>query len=148
MTAARLHIAEPPQAYRMRPPLVVDCSVIASTAFSESTQAETDAQIAGRELFAPYLLQYEMANVAWKKSRQGLDALAAEALEQFGAMAIRLFRIDEAEVVSLGLQYRITAYDASYLWLAAQLKCPLATLDMQLAEASRRHLANLGAPDA
>jgi predicted nucleic acid-binding protein len=32
-------------------------------------------------------------------------------------------------------------YDAAYLWLAAELGAPLATFDLDLGEAARRHLA-------
>lgn len=35
----------------------------------------------------------------------------------------------------------LTAYDAAYLWLPAELEVPLATFDDQLTQAARKHLA-------
>lgn len=143
MNAPRLHVAEPPAQYLVRPPLVVDCSVIAGTVFSEPWQGTADAQIAGRELHAPYLLQYEITSVAVKKLRRGLAELAADALRHAAAMAIELHRIEENAVAELAQHYKLSAYDAAYLWLAADLRCPLATFDDKLAIAAKAHLASL-----
>lgn len=143
MSSPRLHVAEPPAQYLLRPPLVVDCSVVAGTVFSEPWQADADAQLAGRDLHAPSLLPYEIANVAVKKLRHGLVELTADALRQASELSIALHRIDEGDVAALAQQYRLTAYDAAYLWLAADLRCPLATFDGRLAEAARAHLASL-----
>ena len=143
MSAPALHVAEPPAHYRLRPPLVVDCSVVAGTVFSEPWQAEADAQLAGRDLHAPYLLQCEIASVAVKKARAGLAELAADGVQHAAEMAIELHRIEEAAVVALARRYELSAYDAAYLWLAADLRCPLATFDGKLAAAARTHLASL-----
>ena len=43
----------------------------------------------------------------------------------------------------LALRYDLSTYDAAYLWLAAGLKAPLATLDRRLGEAAQRHLQSL-----
>ena len=48
------------------------------------------------------------------------------------------------EVAQLAQRYQLSAYDACYLWLAAELKYPLATFDEQLARAAQEHLASLG----
>ncbi|WP_167772548.1 type II toxin-antitoxin system VapC family toxin [Ramlibacter henchirensis] len=143
MSPARLHIAEPPAQYLLRPPLVVDCSVIAGTVFNEPWRGTADAQIAGRQLHAPYLLQFEITSVAVKKLRHGLADLATDGLRHAASMAVELHRIEEDAVAALAQQYRLSAYDAAYLWLAADLRCPLATFDDQLAAAARAHLASL-----
>ena len=143
MNAPRLHVAEPPAQYLVRPPLVVDCSVIAGSVFSEPWQDKADAQIAGRELHAPYLLQYEITSVAVKKGRHGLAGLAADGLRHAAEMSIALHRIEESAVAALADRYRLTAYDAAYLWLADDLRCPLATFDGRLADAARAHFASL-----
>jgi predicted nucleic acid-binding protein len=43
----------------------------------------------------------------------------------------------------MSTQYQITAHDANYLWLAAQLKCPLLSFDEGLGKAAQVHLASL-----
>jgi len=40
----------------------------------------------------------------------------------------------------LAERYSLTACDAAYLWLAAELEVPLATFDDQLAEAATKYL--------
>ncbi len=41
------------------------------------------------------------------------------------------------------MRYQLSAYDAAYLWLAAELKAPLATFDAKLAAAAQAHLGAL-----
>ncbi len=138
-----LHIAEPPMAYLERRPLVVDCSTLSGLMFQEHWQAQAAQRLSDRALHAPYLLDAEMANVATKKHRQGLAQIAEDGLAQFQAMDIELHSIKAQEVVSLALRYQLSAYDAAYLWLAAELKAPLATFDEKLAAAAKTHLATL-----
>ena len=54
-----------------------------------------------------------------------------------------LHRVDIAAQVALAQRYGLSAYDAAYLWLAAELKAPLATYDQKLGAAARLHLASL-----
>jgi predicted nucleic acid-binding protein len=136
-------VAEPRAAYRVRQPLVVDCSLLAAVLFDEPERDESLARMAGCELFAPHLLDFEIASVALKKSRQGLAEVAACALTDYGALALKQLPIDLQAQVSLALRYDLSTYDAAYLWLAADLKAPLATLDRRLGEAAQRHLQSL-----
>ena len=143
MSRSLLHVAEPPSQFLLRPPLVVDCSLLAGSLFNETWQEEADRQLAGRDLHAPFLLQVEVASAALKKTRQGFAELAAEGLQRLGEIAIQLHRIDEPPVVAIAQRYGLSAYDSAYLWLAAELKCPLATFDEKLGAAARIHLATL-----
>ena len=43
---------------------------------------------------------------------------------------------DVVEVLALAMARDLTAYDASYLWLAQRLGLPLVTLDQELARAA------------
>jgi predicted nucleic acid-binding protein len=54
-----------------------------------------------------------------------------------------LHGIDPFAVLDLCVRYRLSAYDSCYLWLAAELKAPLATFDEKLATAAKTHLAGL-----
>ena len=138
-----LHVAEPPARYLVLPPVVIDCSTLAGVVFQESWNQKASERIQGKTLHAPYLLQVEMARVAAKKHQQGFADLAAKGLGQYAEMNIELHAIDPVQTLDLALRYSLSAYDASYLWLAAELKAPLATFDEKLATAARTHLASL-----
>jgi predicted nucleic acid-binding protein len=137
------YVAEPPAQYPARPPVVVDCSALAGIIFEEPWQAEAGEKIRGRSMNAPFLLEIELSSVAIKKHKQGYGALVDKGLERFKALNVSLHQIELKEVLALALQYKLSAYDASYLWLAANLKAPLATFDEKLATAAQVHLASL-----
>lgn len=144
----KLHVTEPPAAYARRPRIVADATVIAATIFGEAEQDQANALLQGRALTAPHLVDYEMTNVALKKlqrGRAGVDEVAAS-LDDYAALAIERHGIDPAAVLSLAQRFKLTAYDAAYLWLAERLEAPLATFDAALARAAQEHLAG-GAPD-
>lgn len=142
--ARKLYVAEPPAAYLVRPPIVVDCSAICGILFDEPWRGEAMSRIAGKTLFAPYLLDHEVVSVTLKKHRQrwSRESIAA-ALEGYGQYQIELRHTDAAGQLELAVRYKLSAYDAAYLWLAAELKAPLATFDEKLASAARTHLASL-----
>ncbi|MFN7641007.1 MAG: type II toxin-antitoxin system VapC family toxin [bacterium] len=137
-----LHIAEPPAQYQVRPPIVVDCSALAGIVFREPWGEQAAQQLEARSLHAPWLLQVEIASVAVKKMRRG-EEHAAYGLGLAADMAIDLHAVDAVAVAHLAQRYQLSAYDAAYLWLAAELRCPLATFDAQLAHAAQSHLASL-----
>lgn len=136
------YVAEPPPQYLVLPPIVVDCSALAGIVFQESWGDQARARIVGRTLHAPTLLQAEIANVAVKKLRRG-EAHAQAGLVVAAGMDITLHRIDVVAVADLAIRYNLSAYDAAYLWLAAELKAPLATFDARLATAAQAHLSSL-----
>lgn len=143
-TARGLYIAEPPAAYRLRPPMVVDCSAISAILFDEPARDQALERLAGHSLNAPNLLDHEIVSVALKKRKQDWpEASLALALADYAAYDLALHPIDLAAQYELALRYRLSAYDAAYLWLAAELKAPLATFDQKLASAAQAHLGAL-----
>ena len=138
-----LYVAEPPAQYLVRPPVVVDCSTLAGALFREPWHERASERIYGKTLHAPHLLQLEMVSVAIKKHNLGFAELAAKGLMQFAEMRIELHPIDAIASFDLALRYKLSAYDAAYLWLAAELKAPLATFDEKLAGAARIYLSSL-----
>jgi len=142
--APTLYVAEPPTAYLYRPPMVVDCSVIVAALFEEETRAQAYEMMVGKTLCAPYLLDVEFVSVALKKSRLGWPAPSVkQALADYAVQNIELYDTDIPSQYALALRYNLSAYDAAYLWLAAELKTTLATFDKKLALAAKTHFASL-----
>lgn len=121
------------------PDRVVDASVFAAASFHEPRQREAERLIAGGGLFAPTLLRYEMANIACKRierfPQQG--EIIANSLQEFLTLNIALREVDCQRVVELATLTGLTAYDASYLFVARELGMPLLTFDAQLARVAR-----------
>ena len=116
------------------PDKVVDASALAAIAFGEPGAHAVLDEIDGHRLHAPTLVVFELMNVVWKRSKKqpAATALFLEALEVLQGLGLRFRGIDQAEVVRLGLTTGLTAYDATYLWLARALGLPLVTLDKKL----------------
>lgn len=141
-----LILAEPPAVYLQRPRLVVDASVVAAAVFLESDHGHAFALMHGRALCTPHLLDYEMGSAAQNKVRRRLASVdtAVKALQNYAALNLERFAVESIAIFELAAKYNLTTYDASYLWLAAQLRAPLATFDQTLGAAATRHLGSLG----
>ena len=116
------------------PDKVIDASALAALAFAEpEADAVLDA-IDGHRLHAPTLVVFELMHVAWKRSKKqpAATSLFLEALEVLEGLGLRFRGINQGAVVRLGLSTGLTAYDATYLWLARALGMPLVTLDKKL----------------
>jgi predicted nucleic acid-binding protein len=143
MPPSALHVAEPPAHYLVLPPLVVDCSVLAGLLFQEDWERQAGDAIEARTLHAPHLLATEITSVALKKHKQGMPDTAKDGVAAFAQIEIALHDVPPAPVLDLAIRYQLSAYDAAYLWLAAELKAPLATFDAKLGAAAEMHLASL-----
>jgi len=119
------------------PAKVVDASVLAAMAFGESRAAEAKELISGCEVFAPDFLPYEVCSVAYKKVRQNLAEAgsALDSLRTILSLGITLLPVPKEALLSLALATGLTVYDAAYLYVARNLRCPLATFDERLARA-------------
>ena len=121
------------------PDRVVDASVFAAAYFRERRWSEASRLIAGDGLVAPTLLNYEMANIAGKKleSFPQQQERILESLQTFLRLNVQLRDVDYRQVVDLAALTGLTAYDASYLYVARELSLPLITFDTQLARVAR-----------
>jgi predicted nucleic acid-binding protein len=140
-------VAEPPARYLQRPPAVVDASVLAAVLFLEPEAEQARTLLLPFHLHAPTLLPYELANVAANKLRRDevpAPALAA-CLAEWGVTLVDLTEVPPDGAFELAARWRLTAYDAAYLWLAAELRVPLLTFDRRLGEAAVEHMKTLGA---
>lgn len=119
--------------------IVVDASALAALVFQEPEGDAVRQRLDGAAVFAPELLRFELANTAWKKiRRQPADAakvLTALSLVLDDKSSLIWQDVDARDVVLLAHATGTTAYDASYLWLAASLGADLVTLDTRLARA-------------
>ncbi len=118
---------------------VIDASAVAALAFAEPDAERVIDAIDDHDLAAPQLLPFELASVAWKKMRLRPDAVEVlgEQLRDGLQLPVSLMPVDHIEVVALATARGLSAYDASYLWLARELGAELVTLDKRLA---RTHL--------
>lgn len=120
-------------------PVVVDASALAAVIFHEPQAEAIVERLEGATVFAPQLLKFELTNTAWKKmQRQPADAarmLTALSLALGDTTNIIWRDVDPADVALVAYAAGLTAYDASYLWLAGSLGADLVTLDMRLAAA-------------
>lgn len=115
--------------------VVPDASALSAVIFGEPDAARVEPLLDDAELFAPTLLQFELANVAWKKARRDpasgvaiLTALRA-ALDDGG---ITWVDVNLTDAVLVAQETGLTAYDASYVWLAGALGADLVTLDERI----------------
>lgn len=121
--------------------VVVDASALVALAFGEPGAEAVARRLEGAAVAAPVLLKFELANVAWKKIRRQPDRrrrilqALAEALAP--ATGIRWVDVDASDVAVLAIATGLTAYDATYVWLAGMLGADLVTLDVKIQRAAR-----------
>ncbi len=124
---------------------VLDCSVVMSWCFEDEADAYADSVLfllADAEAVVPSIWTLEVANVLLVGERK-------RRLTKAGTIRfIKLLRglpiiIDQEtpdfvfhEVLSIGRQYGLSAYDAAYLELAMREGMPLATRDLGLRQAA------------
>jgi predicted nucleic acid-binding protein len=115
--------------------LVVDASAVAAMLFDEADGATIRAHIRGERLTAPHLLDFELANICWKRVRRTPSEHAASLAMLAGLAHVKIdrVRVPPTDVADLALRTGLTAYDASYLWLALSRDLELVTLDNKLA---------------
>lgn len=133
-----LFISEPAGQYTRYPPLVVDCSVLATMLFDEPDREAALLAMAGKELFVPDLLDHELVSVALKKSSHGMQKAAEQALQDLSDLRLTRCAVDSASQFELARRMKLTAYDAAYLQLAMDLRAPLATFDQKLGRAAKK----------
>lgn len=118
---------------------VVDASICAAIYFREARYRETLRLIQGVDLFAPTLLDYEMASAAAQKidesPRQRESVVAG--LSNFLHAGINRLEVDYLAVVAVVEATGLTLYDASYFYLARVMGLPLLTFDGELSRVAR-----------
>jgi predicted nucleic acid-binding protein len=123
------------------PDKVVDASALAALLFDEPEGRSITARISNAALYAPEILAYELANIAWKKIRRtpSLAGPLHAALEEFSSLDVQMIPVEILAALDLALDTGLSAYDASYLLVAQNLGAELVTLDANLAAAAQNH---------
>lgn len=99
---------------------VVDASAIAALTFGEPEAIEMAARLRGATLAVPALLPFEIASVCLKKFARHPEQreLLLAAFRLFNRLEIAQHNVELQGIVELAQQSGLSAYDASYLWLA------------------------------
>jgi predicted nucleic acid-binding protein len=119
--------------------IVVDCAAVVDAL---TTVAGTDAlraRMAGDELHAPHLIDYEVVSVLRGLVRGGhlTEPRALDALTDFHDLAVQRWPAsDSLRRRAFQLRHNLSAYDADYVALAEALECPLLTRDTRISRAS------------
>ncbi|MEW6597031.1 MAG: type II toxin-antitoxin system VapC family toxin [Pseudomonadota bacterium] len=121
----------------MTAPKVVDASAVAALLFDELAANAVAVELEGAALVAPSLIIFELANVCLVKCRRHPHEAEAliTALRLFERLGVQIVPVDQEAVVRLAQDTGLSAYDASYLWLARRFEANLVTLDKRLAAA-------------
>ncbi|GHU20487.1 ribonuclease VapC9 [Alphaproteobacteria bacterium] len=126
--------------------IVVDTSFVIKL-----LKQEIPVEILGEErLMAPQLFDYEFSNVIWKMVKLS-HFPASEAQNFFNA--VEKLNIEKSPVDLLRLFHYacatgLTAYDASYLILAKNNHCALASFDKELIKIAQKECVPVVAPHA
>lgn len=126
-------------------PLVVDASVALAWALPDEIGEYADVVLAHAEkegLYVPELWAHEVANglaIAYVRQRITVDQ-EQQFIDGLSRLTIRLDQPGALQVIRDGTaaarQYRLTAYDAAYVELAAREGLQLATLDSRMQAAA------------
>lgn len=119
---------------------IVDASALAALLFAEPEAEVIAERLEGARLAAPALLGFELANVCLTKMRRhpGERDRLRDAFRLADRLAVEMVAVDHGAALDLADATGLTAYDASYLWLARTLDGDLVTLDRKLAAAAAR----------
>ena len=117
--------------------VVVDASAMAAIVFREPGNPGLEAQLEDTSVHAPCLLKFELTNVALVKARRQPNVapqiFAALGIALDDACGIVWHDVQATDVALMAHATGLSAYDASYLWLAGMLDADLVTLNKKLA---------------
>ena len=124
------------------PVRVVDASALGALVFGEPKADDIAKALDDATIIAPALLWFELASICLRKIRvhpaQETEILRALSLARH--LNIEIVEVEHSEVVELAKEMSITTYDASYVWVALQVRGELITLDQKMHKAATRRL--------
>lgn len=115
--------------------IVVDCSALVDTLTAAPGTDLLRTRMAGDELHAPQLLDYEVVSALRGLALAGhlSQARAEDALTDYEDLVIERWpAADALRRRTFQLRHNLSAYDAAYVALAEALECPLLTRDARI----------------
>ena len=119
--------------------IVVDSAAVVDVLTNVPGCEALRSHLAGEELHAPALLDFELVSALRGLTLAGriTPARATDALTDFDAVPIHRWEAGDAlRRRAYSLRENLTAYDAAYVALAEALGCDLVTRDARLARSS------------
>ena len=122
------------------PVRVVDTSALGALAFGEPKADEISKALQDATMVAPALLWFEVASICLRKikAHPSQEGQLLEAFVLARHLDIKIVEVEHSEVVQLAKEVGTATYDASYLWVALQVRGELVTLDEKMRKASGR----------
>ena len=124
-------------------PQVIDASVTVAWGLADEdhpTAGRAEQRLLGDVTYAPSLWWFEVRNTLIVAERRGriVETDVGRFLADLGRLPVEIdFEANEADLMRLARDHRLTVYDAAYLELAFRKKADLATLDRALMNAAR-----------
>lgn len=126
---------------------VLDCSLAMSWLFPDEKTAGTinlQEYLDKNKAIVPEIWPVEVGNVLWVAEKK--QKISPYQSNQFkNLLELLPIEIDKKtsdlalnRILELAREYKITVYDACYLELSLRVSAPLATLDVELAEAAQK----------
>ena len=131
--------------------LVVDSSVALKWFVDEVDDQKArrllaDSVIGSLSLLAPALIYTEVANILWKKHRQGVLTANQARQKMAELQSVHLAISTDAalldDALRLAMQHHRSVYDSLYLALSLREDCPFVTADEKLVNAIRNTYPN------
>jgi predicted nucleic acid-binding protein len=118
--------------------IVVDCAAVVDALTTVAGTEALRARMAGEELHAPQLIDYEVISVLRGLARGGhlTESRALDALTDFHDLPVQRWPAsDGLRRRAFQLRHNLSAYDAAYVALAEAMDCPLLTRDARISRA-------------
>jgi len=111
--------------------LVADTNIFIAVALDEPEKTALIDCTQGYDLVAPEVLPFEIGNALSALRKKGAlkEDEVIQVWDHIRKISVSLRRIDIRAALKIALKYNIYAYDAYFLELALNQRCPLLTLD-------------------
>jgi len=113
---------------------VVDASALGALVFGEPKADKILKTLSDEPMAAPAIIWFELASICLKKMKAhpSQKILILEAFDLARRLNIEMIEVDHLAVIELAEETGLTTYDASYIWLALEVKGELITLDAKM----------------